>query len=431
MRATVSALLALFMLAAPLAGVTLAQDDERLPAERDLQVVVETGATDRFGGGEWVSVRVGDTRFAVMYGNETNANSPKVLVDYVRYLGKAEIYDQNGQLLRNGSLPVRTVMAQSFDFMFEFSDGNGDGLFQVPSLDDFRSGTQDTPRKALDLRTAWTLEDLRQADEGNVTTVDFNLTARNLTYAWVLSGDDAGDGMLNRVTLAFHLRVDRVVKTVDVNVYRIVVDTENRTLLERGLDRTETVTGLAVDGSFKYDHYIEGWDWAADDSRLALVTHVLVGNLVPDRVSRFLHLAFISEARTDGTRYHENDTIERPQLITADEMSFEDDWDRVGRIEWVSHVEVDGETTTMSFQLHKVETRASFDLGFRGVLFWGAFIYPKGEVIFHDPSLAASAFIPVAVEDALGLGPYFLQMGLVSLAVVGLVLYRVARGKRA
>jgi hypothetical protein len=351
------------------------------------------------------------------------------MVEYDRYLGVAEIYNETGELLTRRPIPVRTIMAQSFDLMVEFRDGDDDGLLHFPrSWEDLLMDSYDYPRKILSLKQAWDLEDLVIEEDGNVTTVDFNLTATQLNYTLVRPGEDPGDG-LDRITLAFHIKVDRVEKTVEMPIYQVVVDADRR-IISTEKNRTETLTGLTVDGTFKYDHYIQGWDFTDEDSRLAMATHVIIGNHVPLEVARWARLQFDPHAEVGDRKYHENTTIDRPDPVTVDKMEFEDEWTRVGRLLWTSDVEVDGTVTTMNFQVHRVELLTSFERLFRGVLIAGAFIYPKGEVIFHDPALEASVFIPVTTESPGGLlGPYLIQLGVAGLAVVGLVIFRAFRKK--
>ncbi len=436
MKATIIGLMALLMLASPFAAMVAAQEE---PADgRDLQVEVSTGVTDSLGGGEWVKIEVGKTVFAVVYGTaQTNPNSPKILVEYERYLGTAEIYNSSDVLLGRHPLPVRTFMAQSFEAMFEFADLDGDGLFHVPdSFVDLLLDEFDFPRKALSLKQEWVLENLLEEtnDDRNMTTVTFDLSAYNLPYDLVRPEDATGDGVLNQITLSFEVNVDLVETTLKVPVYKIVID-ETRHIVTSEIDRTENVTGVVVDGDFKYDHYIQGWDWGDEDSRLALATNVLVGNFVPEPVARIVHLTFGEKARHDGSEVDEERPVDGPTLITADSMKFEDEWERIGRLRWVSEIEVDGELMRMSFQLHRVMPLgmriAAGGAFFRGVLFAGAFVYPQGEVIFHDPSLSASVFVPTTSAGGpfAALAPYFIQLGVVTVAIVGLVAYQALRRK--
>ncbi|MEK6912096.1 MAG: hypothetical protein AABX36_04780, partial [Candidatus Thermoplasmatota archaeon] len=63
MKGFVAALVVLSMLGASMAFAGLAS-----PQESDLMPVVETGTTDRLGGGDWITVRAGDARVGVVYG---------------------------------------------------------------------------------------------------------------------------------------------------------------------------------------------------------------------------------------------------------------------------------------------------------------------------------------------------------------------------
>ncbi len=434
MKTTLSVLLALLLLATPLAVLGAAQEDE-VEIERDLQVEITQGSTERFGGGDWVRVDVGSTTFAVLYGNETTPNFPTVYAEYDRYLGAAEVYNETGELVHDRTpLPVRTILAQRFYFALEFKDVDGDSLAHIPrhlTPADILLGSTDLPRKLLMLDQTWELEELRNetSEDGLVTTVDFNITARDLDYTVVGPFDEPGDG-LDRITLAFHLTVSLEETQVDVTVYRFTVS-DDREIIAFEKD-TETMTGMTVNGSWKYDHYIEGWDFADEDSRLALATQVFAGVFVPPKVQAILHLEFALQALEDGDAHDEREGWERPVLLTGDELSFEDEWERVGHVRWASDVVVDDVLMEMYFQLHRAE-RISWH-GFSGVLFNGAFIYPQGNVIFHDPALDAAVFVPGGQlvgggETPLNLGPYFVQAAVAGIVIVGLVVFRTLRRK--
>ncbi len=431
MKATVSVLLALLLMASPLVALSAAQEDE-IVIERDLQVEVTTGSTERFGGGDWIRIDVGSTTFAVLYGNETNPNFPKIVAEYDRYLGAAEVYNESGGLVHKTTpLPVRTIMAQSFELMVEFKD-DGDGVLRFPTdWHDFLFETYDVPRKVVLLKESWELWGLTIDEGEDATTVDFSITATDLPYHMVGPFGDEGDG-LDNITFSFTMRVELVETTLDVPVYRIVINEDMHVV--GFTKRTETVTGMTVNGTFKYDHYIEGWDWGDVDSRLAMSTHVFVGNFVPEPVKKFLRLEFALRALEDGGEHREDSIGDTPLLITADKLEFEDEWERIGRIRWVSDVEVDGEMQEMYFQLHGAMPLSERGLRgiFGGALFRGAFVYPQGAVIYHDPALDASLFVPggqLVSQVIPGLGPYFVQAAVAGLVIVGLVLFRTLRRK--
>src|SRR5205807_1812367 len=61
------------------------------------------------------------------------------------------------------------------------------------------------------------------------------------------------------------------------------------------------VSGPAIAMGEKYDHLIEGWDFAYPEDELALETHLIVGNYIPERTAVFIHDAFLREHADDGT----------------------------------------------------------------------------------------------------------------------------------
>lgn len=428
-------LLAVLLLVAPVWGAATAQEangeqDLPLAEELDLEIIqspaeppVDTRWQELLGRGDWIVVKVGSALFGVVYGNGTSPLSPTVFVYYERLLAQAEVHNTSGGLLREGDLVLRTVMAQSFEALWEFRDGNGDGLFHPPRLTDFLTGTEDFPRKFLNLSLDWDLEDLAVVTEGDAPSVNFNVTARNLPYTRTRPAEEVGDGLVSEVTFAFHLRVDRTLETLDVNVYRVVVDETGHPVTPFEFNRTEEVRGVAVNSSFKYDHYLLGWDFADEDSRLALSTALVVGAFTPEKVRRWVDVPFHIEGDTDGEHFDEGRTLNRPLLLTDDQFLFRDEWSRVGHLEWTSDVAVDGAPAQMTFQLH--DAGKILHHLFRGFWMVGMFIYPPGDAILHDPGMGAGVFIPVALGDVpFGLGPYLAQLAVVSLAVVGLAVYR-------
>src|SRR5439155_42421 len=160
--------------------------------------------TDRFGGGMMVGVRAGQTTFGVFYGTSDHPNNVVIFAEETRILGGAEIVDGSGQRLATRGIPVQTVLAQSLNRFIEFNTTNASaGINLVP---DYTGLAVNIPVKTLNLNTAgWTLSHMDYTTEGNVTTIDLNVTATDLRYTWVSplynSSAEVGDGMLN--TLAF------------------------------------------------------------------------------------------------------------------------------------------------------------------------------------------------------------------------------------
>ncbi len=434
MRGYVSCLVALALLLVPFAATGLAS----AAGSDRTQVIVEQGSTDRFGGGDWVRVRSGDAAVAVLYGTPAQQNRIVVFAEYKRFLGGADVYDEQGNYLGTRGVPVYTVFGQSLEGLIEFRDENGDGLLNFRTLD-FHAN--DTPVKALVFRhLAWTLSDLTKESASGRTYVNFTLSADNVPYyaVWVPGGLRRGtpaDGDVQRIAFRFHLRVDVHEITAEVPWYRVTVsDGVSREITKVERLENKTLTGSAVAMGAKYDHLIQGWDFADPSNKLALETAILYGNFVPDRVVDFIHQAFFhGQLGNEDLRADETVTMaDRPTLITRDYIHVDDTWERVGRLVWTSDVVVDGQTMAMFFQVQG----GSRDIWVHGgAVFLGfhvraAFIYPAGQTIFHDPGFdAVAASFPIGtVANLTPATVLALQLAIAGIAV-GPALWLRAKGK--
>ncbi len=441
MRTLAAALVMTAMLVVPLSlmGTTNAAG-----ATRDLTpIVIGPISTDRFGGGDLVAVKAGDALFGVRYGTSVHPNDIVIFAEYKRFLGGAEIYDAQGTYLATRGIPVYTVLAQSLNRFIEFREVNAtdgfdlmsvDGLFPVPL-------TQNVPVKALLLRTAWEFGGFSNATSGGVTNVTFTVSATDLPYTRVLNNTGLGDGMLNRVAFTFHLTVDTRDKSARLPWYKVKVDDGTRyDVSQVEFLGYKNLTGPAVAMGAKYDHNITGWDFAYPGDRLALETHLLFGNLIPERTAAFIHDAFGADRADDGNRTLGdastlNDTAPiRPRLYTRDAVYFDDAFTRIGRFTWVTGVIVDGvyEPSGMTFNIQGggrllVDRNGAL---FSGFWLRGAFVYPAGQTIVHDPQLSAESF--VGLPSAVNLTPLTIlaaQLAVVAIAM-GPALYLRAKARR-
>jgi hypothetical protein len=431
-----AALVVLALLAVPLgiAGGAVATES----SGRDLTPIVVTGGTDRLGGGGVVAVKAGDTLFGVRYGDAEHPGNLVIFAEYTRYLGVAEIVDNQGNYLQTRGIPVSTVIGQSLDGFIEFEDRDSDGLLNFTDVD--ANGTivrNDVPVKGLLLNATWTLTGPTREVADNTTYVNFTLEASDLAYGRHFDGVPGTD-VLDRLAFTFHLTVDVVARGGQVPWYRVSVD-DGR---ERVVSHVEylglrNVSGRAIAMGAKYDHAIDGWDFATGANLLALETHLLFANYVPGQVARFLHMAYFhdhAENETGSDRHDETTLDERPRLYTRDRIYFDDDWTRVGRFEWESNVTVDGRADTMSFQVQGARPLyLKHGLAeFRGLAVRGAFIYPNGASIFHDPAMVTESLV-LDLPTGLNLTPMAIlavQLGLVAVAL-GPALYLRAKARRA
>lgn len=437
MKGYVTSLVALALLLVPVAATGLAS---AAGGDRT-QVIVEQGSTDRFGGGDWVRVSAGDATVAVLYGTTTNPNKIYVFAEYKRFLGGADIYDDQGNYLGTRGIPVYTVFGQSLDRLIEFQD-DGDGLLNLHVLERVNGTTHDTPVKTLGFGTlAWTLSDLTNVNVSGTTYVNFTVSADDVPYEFVWGPGflprhaTESDGNVTRLAFTFHLKVDVREITAEVPWWRVTVSEgvpRDITHVERLENRT--LTGSAVAMGAKYDHLIDGWDFADRANKLALETTLIFGNYIPDRVVDFIHMAFFhGEIRNEDLRTNATVTrAERPTLITRDYIYVDDEWERIGRFVWVSDVVVDGIPARMYFQIQGGASGVWTHGGsvFAGFYLHGAFIYPAGGTIFHDPGLDATAtsFAIGTVANLTPVTALAIQLAIAGLAV-GPAIWLRARGR--
>jgi len=439
MRTLFAALAVAAVLLVPLGLVGTASAAD---TSRDLTtVVIGPVSTDRFGGGDVVAVKAGDALFGVRYGTTNHLNDVVIFAEYKRFLGGAEIVDAQGNLLATRGIPVYTVLAQSLSRFIEFRTVNATDGYDLTTFDRFAAPlTQNVPVKALALVTAWRLTNLTNETVDGVTHVNFTVSASDLPYTRVADNTSLGDRILNFVAFTFHLTVDVRDRSAQVPWYRVTVDDGNR----YGFQHVEflgyrNMTGPAIAMGAKYDHRIEGWDFAYPEDRLALETHLLVGNYIPERTAEFIHHVFLRDRAADEnhTRVVDESTLNetaptRPHLYTRDRVYFDDDYTRIGRFEWATDVSVDGNPATMTFDLQGGGRLFLHhgDAYFVGFWLRGAFVYPAGQVIVHDPVMSTESLLDL--PSGVNLTPLTIlaaQLAVVAIAV-GPALYLRAKARR-
>src|SRR2546426_6831786 len=195
---------------------------------------------------------------------------------------------------------------------------------------------------------------------GNVTTIDLNVTATDLRYTWVspLHNDSAevGDGMLNTVAFDFHLVVTVEDKTLTLPWYKVTVSGLSREITDVTFEGNRTVSGPSVVMGAKYDHVIEGWDFADLGNRLALETHLIFGNYYPDRTVDFIHAAYYRDTASGGDDTLREDAstmtaFTAPPIYTRHQNVFGHHLTRTGPFASASNVTVDGVQERMRFQV--------------------------------------------------------------------------------
>jgi len=180
----------------------------------------------------------------------------------------------------------------------------------------------------------------------------------------------------------------------------------------------------------KYDQRIEGWDFAFADSKLAMGTTLGFGNAITAPIVDWIQQQFGGACLKDGTFAHcESDTgPTTPVKIARDRLQVAEGWVRAGDAYWTSNVTVDGRPETMTFEIYAAE-RVPINRGdavFAGFRAYGAFVYPQGQTIVHDPGLEATSVIP-DILDTTNVTPSLLvglELAMVAVALVPAVILR-------
>src|SRR6058998_2534208 len=177
------------------------------------QLSEETGPTTALGGGDHVFVRFGsDAAFGVVYGTSANPNNIYIVAVKARYLGVAQVKDQQGgNVAQNRPIKIYTLYAVKLDSLVEFKDSNGNGIANYARV--YNSTTDrfsdyinraDTLYKKVDLNTSWTAGSIVQSNGTAYRSWTFNLSAQNLPYAAIANYTGNVAGTLPLVRFTFH-----------------------------------------------------------------------------------------------------------------------------------------------------------------------------------------------------------------------------------
>lgn len=397
---------------------------------------METGKTDFFDGGSYVAVRFGkDAWFAVIYGGEKQRHITFVSI-ITRHLGYANVHTRLGRNLGT-EVPIRlkSVFGVRLLSLLEFEDQDGNGICNaIRTGEGLMPGTMEMSEsvyKGVSLNTTWTRSDVHMVSnstDGSVT-LEFSLTATDLHYVNLSSGEVLTDQALDRLTFTFHLTARVVTKNLSVPVYNVGMRMSSRGRSESDYDveefstrETKNVTKDVLIYSLKTDHLIEGWDFDPDNSspHLLLETRTLLGNAVPEGVPKWMSLAFIRGLNRGARAHYEtvtgDDTVcedvademphDTPKSLIGPRLRFDDGWHRIGTFSWITDVNVTTFNSTralkMMYQIqggrHMIITgeKGTF-VGF-GLI--GGFSYPGGERIEHDPLLTVESVVTESQEKA-------------------------------
>ena len=433
--ATASLTFVVMLLIGGMSGIVSAASEPD-PMER---IKLETGHTNEWNGGDYVAVNMTDginyAWFAVVYGTEEHPAPITIVSANLRYLGGAQVVNEDGQTILNQvPIPVLTVFGQSLFALLEFDDtgynvpllgsyGAGNGLFDFSGPTIWSGeGSFEPVYKYVDLTRAWNLSEIETFvdEEMQSKSYSFSLSAENVLYAKVWDADLGNyrngteeDGVLEKLEFRFHIDASAEVVTKAVPFYKVTVANGHVTESEEIAPRNFTATNVQC--GVKYDHIIEGWDAyeGAVDPKLMLENVVVFAMVVPEIVEEWYNAQFVQQNIENGdgaveytaageTRVvKEQDELPRQsvRVMSNTEIASMDNWERCGRLTWVSNVTVDGRNESMYYQIH-VGDKGNFLLGenagghdghMKLLVILGGYIYPMGSSVNHDPSVFAEA----------------------------------------
>lgn len=467
-------------------GVNAQTDEEELMFEvvtgttREGKYSEETKDWEK---GDFVGFRLSkDAWFYIIYGTEEHPNHITMASVQLRYLGGATVQDKKGnEIIDQIGIPVVTVYGQSLLGLFEFQDegykstnmffesnetiGAHNNLWdfkrtnnELEDWDDSFIYTEPVIKAAM-LNTSWTRSEIIESRNNNGSYhYDFSLNTEKLEY-----GDDKGKiwdpDYINDNTSYTEVKKVEFTFHIDISVEDISIDgipwfdiqitgsEDNLDVISSSRDGTRDFTGKSVGAQYKFDHYVEGWDFKDlnKDSKLMLESVSLFGTFIPDIVNDWFNNQFV-EKIDDALGFAEyeydnagnvvdavigdNSTApDRAHLVQKESITFKDNWRKIGEQSWISDVDVDNETLDTYYQIHAGQDKSgrgeNDDGHFKALIVLGGYIYPAGNVIYHDPGFSAKAIllninshIKIIPEGIIGL--QFL-IGLVAVTSAGVI----------
>jgi hypothetical protein len=362
-------------------------------------------------------------------------------------------------------IPVLTVYIHKLAALIEFSDtgyltweneliGADNGLFDFKNtgdgVTDFGVASVEPVHKIIDLNRSWKLSEITEIETvgSNEVEYEFTLNAQDVLYDKIWDnqpgvnsdGSRPGtpeDGNVSEIAFTFHLGTVIDEFNVSVPWYRVTYGDEG--IIDSQEVDPKVYEGTSLTTEFKFDHWINGWDYQSKDNLLMLETVTAFGTFIPNIVRDWLDVQFVNETVEEPITVAEIETFtggeadmmetdcipDGAHRLSKDSIIFKDNWQKVGEMTWVSNVTVDGQEDDMHFQIHAGENLhwpAEDDNGYvNGIIFIGGYIYPMGHDVFHDPAYTAHAlFLDIGVGFNF-MGNLFGIMGIYALVCIAAV----------
>lgn len=424
------------------------------------KITKEKGTTQLMGGGDYVFIRFNkDAAFGVIYGTEENPNSIITVAIHPRYLGGADVYDENGASLgKKVPIKVITILAHKLDDVFEFNDTNNDGLCNYkrlgPGIKYKHFRWHEPIYKKVSLETAWKCSEVVEKTDTKQKerSWKFKLTAENLSYEAVGNSDsikeDVENETLEKIEFTFHLKARLVeIDNATIPYYEVRVkkgDNSYEIIDSKKVD-TRKINGKRGKYRIKYDHEINGWDFdpTNENPYLLIEHHAVVGNLIPKGTAKWIKEQLLEKINGEGNvvieedngrkTFHGRDAIEerkynerkysatKPRKMKGRYIEFGGNWEKIGRLTWVSNVTVDGQDKEIYAQyqgLIKFKFKNEDGNYFRGFAVLAGVSYPGGQNIYHDPELSSDILIESSFEQPLSLSSSRNLKPLIGIAVI-------------
>ncbi len=450
-KKTVAAVTAVFML---MLGALMVPAPTSAGVLLGDELTVEEGSTTALGGGDHFFVRFGsDAAFGIVWGTEEVENNVYFVVIKARYLGFAQVYDADGEVIQeNYTIKVYTMYAVKLDSLVEFDDADDNDLLQYQRAYNDVAGEfidtytgPETTYKKVDLNTSWSASDVEEVADGENKSWSFDLSAGNLSYTMLYENatQDVGDNVLNNLTLSFRLEANTIqVDNASLPQWRVTVTTgplgAMTFLYPERLDDMQ-ITGSVIKYDVKWDQVIDGWDFdpANENPMLLMEMHSIVGHWMSPLMAKWMDMRMLSYMNAIGVMTAEstqgevevNDTtgtLPSVRQLTATKLTFGSDWTKIGLLTWVDNATVDGAPAYVKAQVmagHRVLAMGEGQTRFEGFVAATALTFPGGSLIVHDPTFSAEVLVDVALAGEERIPVVFLG---IAAAVVIIVIVAIA-----
>jgi hypothetical protein len=415
------------------------------------KLTTATGTTTDLGGGDYFFVKFGsDAAFGIVWGTNTTLNNVYFVAIKARYLGMAQVYDEQGtQITKNHTIKIYTLYAVKLEDILEFNDTNDNGVLQYHreyASYNFTGNyvAQEPIYKKVDLKTAWAQSAVTSSESGDYRTWSFDLSANDLPYIPLSNyTGPAGDDKLNNLTLTFHLEAKMVqVDNATIPQWRITVQKGTMGNLMRFSEAQRmsdyVVSGKIITYHVKWDQSIQGWDFDEANTvnpNLLMEVSALVGNFMPARMMAWMNMNTMRAMKEDGRMsgtcttgpvdVDENTgTYSTPRPLATPTLTFGGDRTRIGALEWVSNVTVDGHQDVVHAQIlggMLVWSRAMNGALFAGFAVLAGMSFPGGQSIVHDPTFSSEALVDLGSEAAAKPPMFIFAVGAIIAMVVAIV----------